>query len=230
MTLNILFESFTRLRERCEFTEVRTMSEDPDYELGAVVPSGHWSQITTSLEHALAATPRTEDNILVEIVRPPDSAIAPPEGPETVYLGQALGKPNMLTTTDNYPDGRRIGLHFDNWDKLSYATKHTGRRRFAVNLGPGSRYIVLGFMDAQTVCRAVHRDYEQRHPHSDDLRRFVADGQAMACLRIRLAPGEGYIVPTEFLPHDGSTEGLAVPSVAAFWLGRWPRGILPSVI
>ncbi|MGW6455186.1 hypothetical protein ACWF94_04540 [Streptomyces sp. NPDC055078] len=40
------------------------------------------------------------------------------------------------------------------------------------------------------------------------------------CLRIRLAPGDGCIAPTELLPHDGSTTGIDHPSVAAFWLGH----------
>jgi hypothetical protein len=43
------------------------------------------------------------------------------------------------------------------------------------------------------------------------------------CLRIRLEPGDGYVAPTEFLPHDGSTTGIDQPSVAAFSLGRPPN-------
>ena len=31
---------------------------------------------------------------------------------------------------------------------------------------------------------------------------------AFSELRIRLDPGEGYITPTELLPHDGSTAGI----------------------
>ncbi|MFI8386742.1 hypothetical protein [Streptomyces sp. NPDC085540] len=123
---------------------------------------------------------------------------------------------------------------FDNrptWDKLKYADKHTGRRRICLNLGPGTRYIIFGTIDAQAVCRAVHPDdHAHCFPHTQDYRDYVASGRPIRIIRIRLAPGEGYIAPTEYLLHDGSTEAQDQPSAAAFWLGHWPRGILPSRI
>lgn len=73
-------------------------------------------------------------------------------------------------------------------------------------------------------------DYTNRYPHTDDLRAYVAVGKLLRCLRIRLDPGDGYLAPTEYLPHDGSTEDEPTPSSAAFWLGRWARGTLPSLI
>ncbi|MFJ3877432.1 hypothetical protein ACIPW5_08250 [Streptomyces sp. NPDC090077] len=42
--------------------------------------------------------------------------------------------------------------------------------------------------------------------------------------------GQGYLAPTEYLLHDGSTEGEDDPSAAAFWLGHWPSGALPSIV
>ncbi|MGW5532419.1 hypothetical protein, partial [Streptomyces xanthochromogenes] len=147
------------------------------------------------------------------------------------YLGQALAKPGMRTTTDNYEDGRLIGLHLDNWDKLIFSRKPRGRRRLALNLGPGTRYIILGALDAQAVCRAVHpNDFANLYPHTDDYRTHVAAGHPMRIYRIRLAPGEGYIAPTEYLLHDGSTEDQAEWSAIAFWLGRWPSATLPSLV
>ncbi|WP_175409717.1 hypothetical protein [Streptomyces sp. TRM64462] len=136
----------------------------------------------------------------------------------------------MLTTTGNYRDGRRIGLHLDNWDKLPYTAKHTGRRRLCLNLGPGSRFIILTTANAQEICRTVHPDYAHRYPHTDDLRAYVSAGRPLRCVRIRIDPGEGYIAPTELIPHDGSTEDQPTPSSAAFWLGRWTRNTLPNLI
>jgi hypothetical protein len=87
----------------------------------------------------------------------------------------------------------------------------------------------LGTLDAQAVCRAVHpNDYARRHPHTDDYRTYAA-GHTIHVIRVRLAPGEGYIAPTEYLLHDGSTEDQEASAVA-FWLGRWRSGILPSLI
>ncbi|MFE2167837.1 hypothetical protein ACFXB3_22685 [Streptomyces sp. NPDC059447] len=235
MPLHIAYGDPAALRARCEVATVRTTRpEEAAYEPGAVVPSGQWRPMAEADVKAVTAPRRPLDSTLVEIVRPPfrddlplEDLAHPLGDPDAVYLGQALAKPGMTTTTDNYEDGRLIGLHLDNWDKLSYADKHTGRRRICLNLGPGTRYIILGTLDAQAICRAV-RDH--RFPHTQDYRACVASGRPIRIFRIRLAPGEGYIAPTEYLLHDGSTESQDQPSAAAFWLGHWPRGVLPSLV
>lgn len=239
MPLHIAYGDPLALRARCEVASVRTTRpEETAYEPGAVVPSGQWRPMTDTDVKTVTAPRRPLDSTLVEIVRPPYRDGLPLEDltrslgdPDAVYLGQALAKPDVVTTTDNYAVGRLLGLHIDNWDKLSYADKHTGRRRICLNLGPGARYVILGVIDAQTVCRAVHpADHTHRYPHTDDFRAYVASGRPIRIIRIRLAPGEGYVAPTEYLLHDGSTEGQDQPSAAAFWLGRWARGVLPSLV
>ncbi|GAA2259014.1 hypothetical protein GCM10010430_48820 [Kitasatospora cystarginea] len=238
MHLSIAFHDLAALQERCEVSGVRITRAEPEYENGAVVPAGPWQPISEALATHLRATDQTSDSCLVEMVklRHTDTTemlaeLADPLGdPDATYLGQAASPAKALTTTDNYRDGRRIGLHVDNWDKLRYAEKHQGRRRLCLNLGPGARYILLGDIDIQAICRTVHDDYEHRYPHTDDLRTYVARHKPLRCFRIRLAPGEGYIAPTELLPHDGSTEDQPEPSTAAFWLGHWPRSVLPSLI
>jgi hypothetical protein len=213
MPLHIAVTSPDVLRERCDVTTVRTAGTEPSYEPGAVIPAGPWRPLTDAAARALTAPTATPASTLVEIVRPPlptqdrlDDLALPLGDAQAQYIGQALAKPDMPTTTDNYRDGRLIGLHLDNWDKLTYEHKPSGRRRLALNLGPGTRYLILGTLDAQAVCRAVHpNDYAQRHPHTDDYRTYAA-GRTIHVIRVRLAPGEGYIAPTEYLLHDGSTE------------------------
>ncbi|MCP9944938.1 hypothetical protein LUX12_09370 [Streptomyces somaliensis] len=238
MPLRIAVNDSAALRARCDMAEARAAMDEPEFEDGAVIPGGLWQPLTKEAERGLIARAGTPSSTLVEIVRPPLptgdnlNRLAAPMGDEDArYLGQALAEPGMLTTTDNYRDGRLIGLHLDNWDKLPYGRKPFGRRRLALNLGPGTRYIILGDLDAQAVCRTVHpQDFADRHPHTDDYRTYVAAGHPVRCFRVRLDPGEGYIAPTEYLLHDGSTEGADKPSAVAFWLGRWPPGTLPSLV
>ncbi|MFA7764813.1 hypothetical protein [Streptomyces sp. NRRL S-448] len=239
MPLHIAYGDPFALRARCEVATVRTTRpEETAYDPGAVVPAGQWRPMTDTDVKAVTAPRRPVDSTLVEIIRPPHREGLPLEDltrplgdPDAVYLGQALAKPDMITTTDNYAVGRLLGLHLDNWDKLSYADKHTGRRRLCLNLGPGNRYIILGAIVSQAVCRAVHPDdHTQCYPHTDDYRAYVASGRSIRIVRIHLAPGDGYLAPTEYLLHDGSTEGQDQPSAAAFWLGRWTRGVLPSLV
>ncbi|MGW4648120.1 hypothetical protein [Kitasatospora sp. NPDC004289] len=238
MNLAIAHTNPAALIERCETTGVRAASGEPEYEDGAVLPEGPWRPLTPELAGILKPTARAADSTLVELVRLPDgpppsslAALSDPLGDrDAVHLGQAASPAKVLTTTLNYQDGRRIGLHIDNWDKLDHQAKHTGRRRLCINLGPGTRYLLLGDTDIQTICRTVHNDPVNRYPHTDDLRTYIASGHQISVYRLRLEPGEGYIAPTELLPHDGSTEGQPQPSTATFWLGHWPRGVLPSVV
>lgn len=236
MPLSIAYDDFAALRDRCQTAMVRTVRGQADFEDGAVIPSGLWEPLTAATAKHLQPGPDTRDSTLVEIVEPPVPArglegFGTELGGDAVYLGQAHAKPAMVTTTDSHESRQRIGLHLDNFDRLSYAVKHLGRRRLCLNLGPGTRYLLLCPIDAKALCRTVHPDdYITRYPHTDDLRAYVAKGHPLRCLRMRIDPGEGYIAPTEYLPHDGSTENQPEPSSAAFWLGQWPPGSLPSRI
>lgn len=226
--LHLAFNDLDALHERCDMAAVRTTKDEPEYEEGAVVPSGPWQSLTEEAGRSLEAPQWAPHCTLAEVVRPPLpdeddlERLADHLGDENAhYLGQALARPGMTTTTENYAAGLLLGLHLDNWDKLIHGAKARGRRRLALNLGPGTRYVILGAVDAQAVCRAVHPDdHALRYPHTNDYRAHVAAGHPGRLIRIRLAPGEGYIAPTEYLLHDGSTEGQDEPSAMAFWLGH----------
>ncbi|MEU1422980.1 hypothetical protein [Kitasatospora sp. NPDC005751] len=218
-----------QLAGRCEVADVRAVHGQRHYEEGAVVPFGPWRPVTRELAERLVPAVGTPGDILVELVDVKNIDRARLDDPGVTYLGRALGSADALTTTPNHRDGRLIGLHLDNWDKLAYSAKHTGRRRLCVNLGPGVRYLLVCDQDAQAVCRAAHTDWATRHPHTDDVRGWVAEGRPLHCYRLRLEPGNGYLAPTEFLPHDGSTEGQ-LESSAAFWLGHWPRDCFATAV
>ncbi|MCB5911979.1 hypothetical protein [Streptomyces pinistramenti] len=239
MPLNIALTDLAALQARCQIANVRTTCREPRYEKQAAVPSRGWRPLPAAIGRQLAAEPGSASRTLVEIVKPP-----PPAGPDalpdygaelggsdTTYLGQAHSKPGSLTTTGNPANGQLLGLHLDNWDRLPYDAKDTGRRRLCLNLGPGTRYLILCLTNAKALCRAVHpHGYTSRYPHTDDLRAFITAGRQLPCIRIRLDPGDGYIAPTEYLPHDGSTEHQNERSSAVFWLGHWPASALPSLI
>ncbi|MFD7644369.1 hypothetical protein ACFV4P_27420 [Kitasatospora sp. NPDC059795] len=91
-------------------------------------------------------------------------------------------------------------------------------------------WLLLAELDIRAICRTLYADPAGRYPHTDDLRAYVAGRQPLRVFRIRLAPGEGYIAPTELLPHDGSTDDQPEPSTAVFWLGHWPRGSLTALV
>jgi hypothetical protein len=137
--------------------------------------------------------------------------------------------PNQLTTTVDHARGRRLGIHLDNFDQQPTDQREHSRRRLALNLGPGPRYLILTLATIQDIAGQT-TDFP-RYPHTDDVHRYLREGRELPCLRVRLDPGDGYIAPTELIPHDGSTHGVDQPSRIAFWLGHWPGGAphrLPS--
>ncbi|MEV5505550.1 hypothetical protein [Streptomyces orinoci] len=228
------------LLQRCEAGSVRRCRSLADYDDGAVVPVGDWQPLTTTEAERLWADADTPDGTVIELIRL-RSALAGKAlnldeltvglepfanrwKPE--FLGCATAGGGSWTTTEDAAKGRRLGLHVDNWDRLRHGARHIGRRRLCLNLGPGPRYLLIGDRTVEEICEALYEDVSQRYPHTDDIRRYVEQGQELRSLRIRLEPGEGYIAPTELLPHDGSTQDVVQPSTAAFWLGRWPvRGL-----
>ncbi|BDH15360.1 hypothetical protein HOK021_65390 [Streptomyces hygroscopicus] len=234
--IRLAFSESEKLVGRCEVASVRLTHDEEGYDDGAVVPHGHWQPLTHEDAKCLKAGDATPDSVRIELIRRPLPSFATddvagrldaaarvdslPRGWPTELLGCTASTGGTATTTQDSTNGLRIGLHVDNFDRLPYNRRHESRRRLCLNLGPGSRYLLVADRDIQRICRALGADAQRHYPHTEDIRRYLADSHPLRCLRIRFGPGEGYIAPTELLPHDGSTSGIEQPSVAAFWLGR----------
>jgi hypothetical protein len=235
MDLKIAHNDAAHLRARCQITTLRPAGSDEPYESGAAVPDGHWEPLPANLPAALQPSHSTDHRTVVELVAlppgPPPASFSELadtlQDPLATYLGHYTSQPRLRTTTPNPEKNLYVGIHVDNHDRLPFPARHLGRRSLCINLGPAPRYLLLGDRDIRTVTRAVHSSYQHSHPHTDDLRAYVAQGRPINVLRIRLAPGEGYIAPTELFPHDGSTQDSVQASTAAFWLGRWAARSLP---
>jgi hypothetical protein len=240
----ISFTDPDALTKRSDLTTVRLATGEPGWEDGAIVPTDHWQPTSRTDATSLQADSHTPPSTLVEIVRVPIDVTAThaivAESPGRIepfgtprpgeFVGYADQGPGERTTTIDWSTDLRIGIHVDNFDKLSFADRTTGRRRLGVNLGPGPRWLLLATIDVLDLCRTINRDRPQSYPHTDDVRRYTSEGHELQLLRIRLDPGEGYIAPTELLPHDGSTLDATERSRIAFWLGHWPPGALTTLI
>lgn len=236
MGVRLLFDRFGDVQGRIDIGDVRQAGDTPGYDDGAaVVPQGNWAALSEEEAKRLRPDADTPLSMTIELVsqdlpifasedlqgRVDAAAALDPLGGRWphrrhVYTCSPAG---LLTSTEDTTTGRRIGLHVDNWDRLPYPVRQDSRRRLCINLGPGTRYLLVGDRDVTEICRVLRRDQGQYCPHTDDVRQYVDDGHSLRCLRIRLEPGQGYIAPTELAPHDGSTSGAQTWSLAAFWLG-----------
>ncbi|SDT80320.1 hypothetical protein SAMN05216371_6297 [Streptomyces sp. TLI_053] len=235
----IAFQDPARLHARCEISGVRRFTLRPGYETTVAVPDGGWEPLPDGYPERFAPSVFTRDSGLVELFRLPETVFDVPTAtalvemlgdPFPITLGETTDPPG-LSSTHTHPDtGLRLGLHIDNHQPVPYPTRETARRRLCVNLGPGSRYLLLATTDIKSVCRTVHADYATHTPTTADLRLYVTLRRPIHALRLRIDPGEGWLAPTAVLPYDESTAGLPLPSVTASWLGHWDRGLFPPLI
>ncbi|MEU6234342.1 hypothetical protein [Kitasatospora sp. NPDC047058] len=150
--------------------------------------------------------------------------------PLPVTLGETCDAPGLPVTHLSPDSGLRPGLHVDGHQNLPYGAIDSARRRLCVNLGPGSRYLLLADTDIKSIRRTVHDRYESHHPRTADLRLYVTLRRPLQVLRLRVDPGEGWFAPTAVLPYDESTEGQELPSATSSWFGHWDRGVFGPLI
>ena len=227
---------------------------DQRWEPGAPLPSA-WTLAGDDLLRSLSATDATLDAALIELVRPPDRLaslareLTLGHSPEPVHIpievpevgGQRYevellaldaSPPNTETTTVNPGTGLLHGIHLDNWDTLPIATRlQRSRRRLAINLGPGRRYLIFMVPDVLHISDQLQPGDQQHIPRTPDVREYARRHPETVTLhRLLLEPGDAYVGPTDLVAHDGSTEGIDQPSEIAFYLGRWPRGYYSSLL
>jgi hypothetical protein len=222
------------------------LAELPTYEPGAFRPADMWSELNsndyesvgpesaTTIEvvrcaemfsEVLDAVATGADDALSALIEQASEPwIATAEAPP-LLLGLSWKEGGMATTSTLPGNGNRVGLHIDNFDRLPLLTRAGSRRRVLVNLGPGDRYFLIGTASIFQVADFLTLESDVI-PGVRDLRHYLKRGGEMRCLRLRLRPGDGYIAPTETVPHDGSTLGSELPSLTAHWLGTWEVGTL----
>lgn len=223
-------------QDRCAVASVTCGTDDPGYDGDSLLPADEWAPLPARMASELKAGSGVPESALVELVRVPDVATLDavhrfqPFGDRhpARFLGYTECAADQLTTTTDPSTMRRLGIHLDNFDRMPLERRHESRRRIGINLGPGNRFLVFTTQDLQGLARVS--PLIERNPHTGQVRRYGAQGGQLTCIRIRLEPGEGYLAPTELIPHDGSTRGVRSPSTIAFWLGEWPCGALPSVV
>lgn len=120
--------------------------------------------------------------------------------PEIYNLGIQIEPGNEYTTTkqsDEY-----VGLHIDSWDRQPVSERKNSRNRICFNIGKGSRYLYFINIPVTDLCSEFPEDNID-HIVTD----FLMSNPDYPVLRIQIKPFEGYIAPTEYIIHDGSTAG-----------------------
>ena len=142
-----------------------------------------------------------------------------------------IGQPNQFTLTkDTFGNDlqKLIGLHLDSWDKLPFRHRHRSRNRICINLGRESRYSLFLNLPLMQMFNCLKlRDPEDIY---EDFRgvylgeRFMKSRPTYPAIRLRIEPGEAYVLPTDNLIHDASTQGTIYPDIALTFIGHFTPG------
>ena len=154
--------------------------------------------------------------------------LAPLSDGELSQIYFRMADPGQLTVTKNEFGKEtkrqlRVGLHVDHWDGLALHHRSRARNRLCVNLSREPRYSLFFNLPMMDMFRGIGlRDPEDIYSDFRGLylaQRFMKAWPEYPVIRLRLDPGEGYILPTDNLVHDASTEGNRYTDITLTYLG-----------
>ena len=140
------------------------------------------------------------------------------QGPWVSPGGMQLVTLNMRLTPPH-----RVGLHVDNWDDMPFLERARGRRRLCVNLGLGPRYLVFLTTPFSALVAAGLLPQEARQDVSPAtlVRQHLLRNLKQLTVRLRIDPGEAYIMNADDIIHDGASGVVDVPDIALHFLGHF---------
>jgi hypothetical protein len=127
------------------------------------------------------------------------------------HVSIGVNSPDLVTVTYNPKDAlrRHIGLHVDSWYREPLSRRHLSPNRMCLNLGIEDRYLLFINLPLQALFNMLEvagSNDPRRFSASSDLgSAFMSCYDAYPIIRLRLAPNEAYLAPTENIVHDGST-------------------------
>ena len=119
--------------------------------------------------------------------------------------GISIRPPQLITGTFNYSDGCFIGLHLDSWYRRPLSERHLSPNRICINLGQEDRFLLLINLSLLTMSSMLEID-DSADPNILIVA-FMQHFSDYPVVKLRIAPKEAYIAPTENIIHDGSTLG-----------------------
>ncbi|MCC3404464.1 MAG: hypothetical protein JGK17_02540 [Microcoleus sp. PH2017_10_PVI_O_A] len=127
-----------------------------------------------------------------------------------VISGMGGRQPGLSTATIDNKRGCRNGLHTDSWDNLPLAKKQEATNRICVNLGRDSRYFLFVNLTEMDIFEMLGgSDSDVGKPWTRQLTyEFMQRYGEYPVVKLRIAPGEAYIAPTENMIHDASTADM----------------------
>lgn len=122
--------------------------------------------------------------------------------------------PGRETVTVNTANGRYLGLHLDSWDRYPVEVRARSLNRICVNIGAEPRHLLFLNLSLMNVARLAQESQETAdHAYDSVGPAFMSRFPGYPIVKVRIAPGEAYLAPTDNVIHDASTVGSKTPSI-----------------
>lgn len=139
--------------------------------------------------------------------------------------GVAQVEPGLVAASINPQTRQRVGLHIDSWDGQTIGRRHSVRMRISWNVGREARYLLLAAVCADDVAEFLRHFGRHEALLPRDAKAFMFNqirrGGRIPVFRIRLEPGEGYMVSTDFWAHDATTQPMKQTDLRIPYLGQF---------
>ncbi|MBW4621421.1 MAG: hypothetical protein KME17_18935 [Cyanosarcina radialis HA8281-LM2] len=144
-------------------------------------------------------------------------------------IGVYVGQPGLRTVTtdlDSSIDSTtryHIGMHLDSHDLFPLRRRHRSRNRICLNLGREDRFFLFINLPLMEIFKALNlSDPEDIFQHYRGLNlgyEFMKLYPSYPVIKLKVAPGEAYIAPTDNLIHDGCSVGQQSADINLTFLG-----------
>ena len=147
------------------------------------------------------------------------------DAPQPLSLYTAL--PGLKTVTRKDLGGpferSYVGLHLDSWEKAPLKQRHKSKNRICLNLGREDRFFLFINLTLIDMFRAmglsepddIYKNYRGLHLGHKFMNRYPD----YPVVKLRLAPGEAYIAPTENVIHDATSLNKQYPDICLHFTG-----------
>ncbi|MFF4319629.1 hypothetical protein [Streptomyces sp. NPDC001568] len=158
-------------------------------------------------EHRSTVLGEVRERILGAVLRDVGAA-----GTRQGAADSVVHRPGLVSTAYNYEQRTFMGLHLDNHEDHALTERHRSLLLTVTNLGTADRWVHFVNLRAVDLMRML-ADAGREVPDTGHALKnaFFAAFPSQPVLRVRLRPGQAYLVNTQDVLHDGATntEGAA---------------------
>lgn len=136
-------------------------------------------------------------------------------------LGLRVTLPGLRTLTMENGD-YFVGMHLDSWDRAPLRRRHKSRNRICINLGRENRFFLFINLPLMEMFKALGLSDDEVYQHyrgtnvGDEFMKKYPD---YPVVKLKVAPKEAYIAPTDNLIHDASSVGKQYPDITLSFIG-----------